>query len=104
MNTKKDQHVVPMGVKWAVRSTGADRSSKVFDSKELAVKHARTLARSAQTGVYVHGKDGLVTSKASYAPSNTGDKRNEVLHIVRTGPKAFAVKGLASVTGGKGRK
>jgi hypothetical protein len=72
MTTKKDQHVVPSSDgKWAVRSTGAERASKKFESKLLAVKYARTIARSASTGVYVHSADGRVLSKDSYAPGAT---------------------------------
>lgn len=68
MSAKKDQHVVRSADgNWAVRSTGAEKASKVFQSKELAVSHARTLARNSSTGVYIHGKDGRVLSKDSYA-------------------------------------
>lgn len=68
MSTKKDQHVVRSADgKWAVRSTGAEKASKVFPSKDLAVSHAQTLARSASTGVYIHGDDGRVLAKDSYA-------------------------------------
>lgn len=68
MSVKKDQHVVRSADgHWAVRSTGAERASKVFASKELAVRHARTLARDASTGVYIHGEDGRVLTKDSYA-------------------------------------
>lgn len=72
MTTKKDQHVARSADgKWAVRSTGAERASKKFDSQDQAIKHARTIARSASTGVYIHGADGRVLSKDSYAPSAT---------------------------------
>lgn len=76
MIPKKDQHVVRSADgKWAVRSTGAERASKVFPSKDLAVTHARTLARSASTGVYIHGEDGRVLTKDSYAPgANLGPR------------------------------
>lgn len=71
MSTKKDQHVVRSADgNWAVRSTGAEKASKVFQSKELAVSHARTLARNASAGVYIHGKDGRVLSKDSYATND----------------------------------
>lgn len=68
MSAKKDQHVGRSADgNWAVRSTGAAKASKVFPSKELAVSHARTLAKNASAGVYIHGKDGRVLSKDSYA-------------------------------------
>ncbi|MBC3917475.1 DUF2188 domain-containing protein [Undibacterium sp. CY18W] len=68
MSIKKDQHVVrSSNGQWAVRSTGAEKASKVFASKDLAVSHARSVARSASTGVYIHGDDGRVLTKDSYA-------------------------------------
>jgi hypothetical protein len=72
MASKKDQHVVPAGDKWSVRSTGSDRASRVFETKGSAVTHARQIARSAHTGVYVHGKDGLVQSKQSFTVPHHG--------------------------------
>lgn len=68
MSTKKDQHVARSADgNWAVRSTGSERASKVFQTKELAVNYARTIARNSSTGVYIHGEDGRVLSKDSYA-------------------------------------
>jgi hypothetical protein len=77
MAIKKDQHVVPTGGKWSVRSTGSDRASRVFETKESAVTHARQIARNAHTGVYVHGKDGLVQSKHSFAVPHQGSSKPE---------------------------
>lgn len=64
--TKKDQHVVPSSGGWAVRRTGAERASKVFDTQVEAVKHARVIARKEQAELYVHKRDGTVMSKISY--------------------------------------
>lgn len=70
--TKKDQHVAPSSDgKWAVRSTGAERASKKFDSQAQAIQHARTIARDSSTGVYIHSADGRVLSKDSYASGAT---------------------------------
>jgi hypothetical protein len=72
MITKKDQHVAPSADgKWAVRSTGAERASKKFDSQDQAIKHARAIARDSRTGVYLHSADGRVLSKDSYAQGAT---------------------------------
>jgi hypothetical protein len=77
MSTKKDQHVVRSADgNWAVRSTGAEKASKVFPSKDQAVSHARTLAQSASTGVYIHGVDGRVLTKDSYASGADIRKRS----------------------------
>jgi hypothetical protein len=106
MAIKKDQHVMPTGDRWGVRSTGADRSSKVFDTKELAVKYARDIAKNSQTDLYVHGKDGLVVSKNSYAskkPSENGQGQHEV-YIVKIGTKNFGLRGTRLRSDTKGVK
>jgi len=97
MAIKKDQHVVPTGGKWGVRSTGSDRASRVFETKESAVTHAREIARSAQTGVYVHGKDGLVQSKHSFAVSHHGSSNPEQ-------KRARASEVIKNPNSSKGRK
>ncbi|WP_409027483.1 DUF2188 domain-containing protein [Janthinobacterium sp. SUN098] len=96
MAIKKDQHVVPTGGKWSVRSTGSDRASRVFETKESAVTHARQIARNAHTGVYVHGKDGLVQSKHSFAlpPGSSNSEKT----------KAGASEVIKDPNSSKGRK
>lgn len=70
MGEKKDQHVVRSASgNWGVRSTGATKASKVFETKALAVSHAQMVAKSLNTGLYIHGEDGRVLSKQSYANS-----------------------------------
>ena len=97
MAIKKDQHVVPTGGKWSVRSTGSDRASRVFETKESAVTHAREIARNANTGVYVHGKDGLVQSKHSFAVPHHGSSNSEQT-------KARASEVIKNPNSSKGRK
>lgn len=65
--SKKGQHVVPSTKGgWAVRQSGAERASKVFDTQVAAVKHARTVAKKAKTELYVHGRDGTIRERNSY--------------------------------------
>ena len=72
MTRKRDQHVAQSSDgKWAVRSTGAERASKKFESSAQAVMHAQTIAKQSHTSVYIHGADGQVVSKNSYAPGAT---------------------------------
>ena len=65
--SKKSQHVVPATKGgWAVRQSGADRASKVFDTQQAAVKHARVVAKKEKSELYIHGKDGTIREKNSY--------------------------------------
>lgn len=65
--TKKDQHVVSNTKGgWAVRSTGSERASKVFDTQDDAIKHARHIAKKEKSDLYVHKKDGTIREKDSY--------------------------------------
>jgi uncharacterized protein YdaT len=76
--TKKDQHVIPSTKGgWAVRRSGADRASRVFDTQKEAVTHGRDLARKQGGELYVHGKDGTIREKSSFGkdPRPPKDKR-----------------------------
>ena len=65
--SKKDRHVVPSASGgWAVRQSGAERASRVFDNQQKAVEYARTLAKKEHSELYVHGKDGTIKGRNSY--------------------------------------
>jgi len=64
--TKKAQHVVPNGGKWSVRRTGAERVSGTFSTQNEAIERARNLARSQETELYIHGRDGRIRERTSY--------------------------------------
>lgn len=76
--SKKDQHVVPStSGGWAVRRSGAERASKVFDTQKEAIQHARSVAKSEKGELYVHGKDGTIRERNSFGndPNPPKDKR-----------------------------
>jgi hypothetical protein len=64
---KKSQHVVPnlMGG-WSVKSEGALRAVKSFDTQADAVSWARSKSRKAGSSLVVHGRDGTIRSRDSY--------------------------------------
>ena len=64
--SKKGQHVVPNGGKWSVRSAGAQRASKTFDTQQEAIDTARERARAQGSELYIHGKDGRIRERNSY--------------------------------------
>lgn len=56
----RNQHVVPHGDKWAVKSEGSERFTSVFDTKQEAIDNAREIARRSGTELLVHGRSGQV--------------------------------------------
>lgn len=63
---QKGVHVVPRGSKWAVRSSGAAKASKVVDTQKEATEIARERARRAGSELYVHGRDGRIRERNTY--------------------------------------
>ncbi|MBI4922899.1 MAG: DUF2188 domain-containing protein [Devosia nanyangense] len=65
--SSKSQHVIPGGGKWRVVRSGATRASGTFETQEEAIARARELARSEHSELYVHGSDGRIRERSSYA-------------------------------------
>lgn len=65
--TSKDKHVVPSQKGgWAVRTAGASKAARNFDTKEKALSYARDSAKREGSELYVHRKDGVITERRSY--------------------------------------
>ena len=64
--SKKGVHVVPSGGKWSVRRAGSSRASGTYNTQKEAVKKATEKARSEQTELYIHGRDGRIRDRNSY--------------------------------------
>lgn len=62
----KGQHVVPNGGKWSVRSAGAQRASRTYNTQKEAIDDARERARRLRTELYIHGRDGRIRERNSY--------------------------------------
>jgi len=60
----RNQHVVPHGDKWAVRSEGSQRFTSVFDTKQEAIDSAREIARRSGTDLLIHGRSGQIFRSA----------------------------------------
>ncbi len=63
---QKGLHVTPNGGKWAVRSAGASRPSRVVETQREAIDIARERAKRDGTELYVHGRDGRIRERNSY--------------------------------------
>lgn len=51
---------------WAVKSSGAERVTEVFKTKEKAIQRAKEIGKNKGTGLTVYDKDGEVQDKYSY--------------------------------------
>jgi hypothetical protein len=75
--SKKNQHVVPTGNKWAVRGAGNTRLTKKFDTQYEAINHARGIAKKNEAEVVIYRKNGQIRDKDSYGndPSKYKDRK-----------------------------
>ena len=64
---KGNQHVVPIGGKWAVRSAGATKATVVVGTQKEAISRARDIAQNQKTELFIHGRDGRIRERDSYA-------------------------------------
>ncbi len=65
--TKTSKHVFPNSSGgWSVKTRGATRASRTFDTQVEAIKYGRTAAKISQSELYIHGKDGTIKNKSSY--------------------------------------
>jgi hypothetical protein len=58
-------HVVPYGDAWAVKREGADRASKITDTKAEAIIAAQSIA-NANEEIIIHNKKGHITKGKKY--------------------------------------
>ena len=62
----KGLHVTPRGGKWAVRSAGASRASRVVNTQGEAIEIAREQAKRSGGEMYIHGRDGRIRERNTY--------------------------------------
>jgi Uncharacterized protein conserved in bacteria (DUF2188) len=75
--TKKSQHVIPnLKGGWSVKSKGALRAVKSFDTQADAVSWARSKSRKAGSSLVVHGRDGTIRSWDSYGTDPCPQQHN----------------------------
>jgi len=63
---KKNQHVVPLGNGWAVKSEGANRATVITTKQSDAINAAKTIAKNNETELIIHGRDGKIRERNSY--------------------------------------
>ena len=63
---KKNQHIVPQGDKWAVKSEGSKRASSLHDTQKEAIARGREVSRNQKTELFIHGRDGKIRERDSH--------------------------------------
>ncbi|WP_132255845.1 DUF2188 domain-containing protein [Methylobacterium segetis] len=64
---KKAQHVISRpGGRWSVRASGAARASRIFATQAEAIRYARERAREEGADLYVHRRDGTISTRDRY--------------------------------------
>lgn len=71
-NHGKDQYVIPHDEGWAVKSSKADKPSKVLDNKDDAIAYGRKRAKEHHAQLIIQRNDGTVQDKRSYNPNAPG--------------------------------
>lgn len=64
--SKRNQHVVPLGNGWAVKSAGAERATVITSKQSDAIFVAKDIAKNNHAELIVHGKDGKIRNRKSY--------------------------------------
>jgi hypothetical protein len=67
MSTRKVYHVAPSRNRWEIKAEGAQRATRVHDTKEKAVAAARELAKKqTPSQLIVHKLDGSVQRQFTF--------------------------------------
>lgn len=61
-----NQHVVPNGDIWQVKSEGSTRATKNFNTQREAIDYARDITRNQKSELVIHGRNGQIRDKDSY--------------------------------------
>ncbi len=61
-----EQHVIPLGNGWVVKTGSSKTFTVISDNKKEAVEIAKSIAKAKKSGVIVHGKFGVIESTESF--------------------------------------
>ncbi|SIN78482.1 DUF2188 domain-containing protein [Chitinophaga niabensis] len=64
---KKSQHVVPFGNGWAVLAEGRKTVSVITTRQSEAISYAKGIAKKQLAEVIIHGRNGKIRERNSYA-------------------------------------
>ncbi|HMG68683.1 MAG TPA: DUF2188 domain-containing protein [Chitinophagaceae bacterium] len=63
---KKNQHVVPLGNGWAVKSEGSSRVTVIITTQSDAIEAAKSIAKNNETELIIHGRNGQIRERNNY--------------------------------------
>lgn len=66
MPKSKNQHVVPASRGWAVKTAGAEKATRVFETQREAIQAGREIAVNNKSELLIHGRDGRIREKNTY--------------------------------------
>lgn len=64
--SKKNQHVVPSGKKWAVKGAGNSKATRILQTQKEASKIARDIAKNQGSEMFIHGRNGQIRERNTY--------------------------------------
>ena len=70
----KNQHVVSLGDRWAVKEEGAAEPFAVFKTQSEAWEKAKSIARKERAEALLHGRDGQIRERNTYGHDPTRHK------------------------------
>lgn len=70
----KNQHVVSLGNRWAVKEEGVAEPFAVFKTQSEAWEKAKSIARKERTEAFLHGRDGQIRERNTYGYDPTRHK------------------------------
>ena len=62
----KNQHVVSLGDRWAVKEEGTAEPFAVFKTQSEAWEKAKSIARKERSEALLHGRDGRIRERNTY--------------------------------------
>jgi len=106
----KTFHVVPRETGWAVIKEEAGRATSVHNTQREAIEAAREIARTLQSELIIHGRDGRIRERDNYSPDPLPPKEPrkvlfpEVTSETDEGAIKRAIKELLDLSSANGTK
>lgn len=74
---RKSYHIIAaVNGGWKVIKSDAERSARNFESQKDAIKYGKSLSKAHAADLFIHGKDGRLSRKMSFATEPNSANRN----------------------------
>lgn len=64
--SKKNVHVLPKQGNWKVQIEGSEKAYRITSTQKEAIEIAKKVAKTNQSELLIHGKDGQIREKNSH--------------------------------------